>query len=105
VRTDRLQKEYGVEVKWTVFPLHPDTPEEGLELSELFAGREADIEAMQTRLAAIARVEGLPLANVPEPTIADVPRSGKMGRITGCGHGISPGGLMVPILWMAGTLL
>jgi predicted DsbA family dithiol-disulfide isomerase len=33
-----------------------------LELSELFAGREADIEAMQTRLAAIARIEGLPLA-------------------------------------------
>jgi predicted DsbA family dithiol-disulfide isomerase len=62
VRTDRLQKEYGIEVKWTVFPLHPDTPEEGLKLSELFAGREADIEAMQTRLAAIARVEGLPLA-------------------------------------------
>ncbi len=41
---------------------YPDTPEEGLELSELFAGHEADIEAMQTRLAAIARVEGLPLA-------------------------------------------
>jgi predicted DsbA family dithiol-disulfide isomerase len=62
VRTDRLQQEYGVELRWTVFPLHPETPLEGLELSELFAGREADIEAMQARLARVAAAEGLPLA-------------------------------------------
>jgi len=33
-----------------------------MELSELFAGREADIEAMQARLVKVAAVEGLPLA-------------------------------------------
>ena len=33
-----------------------------MELSELFAGREADIEAMQARLAKVAAAEGLPLA-------------------------------------------
>jgi predicted DsbA family dithiol-disulfide isomerase len=62
VRTERLQQEYGIELQWTVFPLHPETPVEGMELSELFAGREADIEAMQARLVKVAAAEGLPLA-------------------------------------------
>jgi len=62
VRTDRLEKEYGVQLRWSVFPLHPETPEEGMELSELFAGREEHIKAMQARLRQLAAVEGLPLA-------------------------------------------
>jgi len=61
VRTDRLHEEYGVELRWSVFPLHPETPTEGMELSELFAGREAMIRDMQTRLLQIAAAEGLPL--------------------------------------------
>jgi len=62
VRTDRLQREYGVELRWTVFPLHPETPEEGMELSELFAGREEMIRATQARLLRLAEGEGLPMA-------------------------------------------
>jgi predicted DsbA family dithiol-disulfide isomerase len=61
VRTDRLQREYGVELRWTVFPLHPETPEEGVELSKLFAGREAEIAVMQGRLSQLAASEGIPL--------------------------------------------
>jgi len=61
VRTDRLQQEYGVELRWSVFPLHPDTPPEGMELAEMFAGREAMIHDMQARLLQIAAAEGLPL--------------------------------------------
>ena len=61
MRTDRLQKEYGVELIFTAFPLHPETPEEGMELSELFAGREEFIESMQSKLANAAAIEGLPL--------------------------------------------
>jgi predicted DsbA family dithiol-disulfide isomerase len=49
-------------LRWTVFPLHPDTPEEGMELAELFAGREEQIKAMHARLRRLAVVEGLPLA-------------------------------------------
>jgi len=49
-------------LRWTVFPLHPETPEEGTELSELFAGREEMIREMQVRLARQAQAEGLPLA-------------------------------------------
>ncbi len=61
MRTDRLQKEYGVELIFTAFPLHPETPEEGVELSELFAGREEFIESMQTKLIHAAATEGLPI--------------------------------------------
>jgi predicted DsbA family dithiol-disulfide isomerase len=61
MRTERLQREYGVKLRWTVFPLHPETPEEGMELSELFAGREAEIADMQARLTELASAEGLPL--------------------------------------------
>lgn len=62
MRTDRLQEEYGVKLQWRVFPLHPETPEEGMELSELFAGMESQIAAMHERLRRIAAAEGLPLS-------------------------------------------
>ena len=61
MRTDRLQREHGVELRLTAFPLHPETPEEGMELSELFAGREEFIKGMQTKLMQVAATEGLPL--------------------------------------------
>ena len=61
MRTDRLQQEYGVQLQWRVFPLHPETPPEGRELSDLFAGREAMIRDMQARLLQVAAAEGLPL--------------------------------------------
>lgn len=61
MRTDRLQQKYEIELRYTAFPLHPETPEEGMELSELFAGREALIEVMQTKLTLAAAIEGLPL--------------------------------------------
>lgn len=62
MRTDRLQREFGVELRWTVFPLHPETPEEGIDLAELFAGHEDRIAVMQARLRELAEAEGVPLA-------------------------------------------
>lgn len=50
-----------MQLRWRVFPLHPETPQEGRELSELFAGREAMIHDMQIRLQQVAAAEGLPL--------------------------------------------
>lgn len=61
MRTDRLQREHEVQFKWSVFPLHPETPEAGVELADLFAGRDLDITAMQQRVAAVADGLGLPL--------------------------------------------
>ncbi|NTV50270.1 MAG: hypothetical protein HGB32_13750 [Geobacteraceae bacterium] len=61
MRTDRLQQEFGIKLRWSVFPLHPETPAGGMELAELFAGREAMIRDMQARLLQVAAAEGLPL--------------------------------------------
>lgn len=42
------------------FPLHPETPEEGQSLEQLFAGRGVDMEAMYTRMKGLMDQEGLP---------------------------------------------
>jgi predicted DsbA family dithiol-disulfide isomerase len=61
VRIEQLRREFNLKLRWTVFPLHPDTPEAGLELAELFAGRGYDLEAMATRLRSVAAEVGLSL--------------------------------------------
>lgn len=60
MRIQRLQKEHGVQVKFVHFPLHPDTPEEGKSLAELFAGRGYDMDKMQAQMRARMAAEGLP---------------------------------------------
>jgi predicted DsbA family dithiol-disulfide isomerase len=40
--------------------LHPDTPDEGLTLAELFAGRNVDLQASQARMRGLMAQEGLP---------------------------------------------
>ena len=50
-------------IKWVQFPLHPETPQEGLSLEELFAGRDLDIPAIQEHLKELMRLEGLPYGN------------------------------------------
>lgn len=47
-------------VKWVHFPLHPDTPQSGRSLEELFAGRGYDIPKMQAQMRARMQAEGLP---------------------------------------------
>lgn len=47
-------------VRWRPFPLHPQTPVEGLPLSRLFAGSTVDIEAMGRQLEQVAQQLGLP---------------------------------------------
>ena len=42
------------------FPLHPETPAEGLALADLFAGRGLDIKAMHAQMKARMDAEGLP---------------------------------------------
>jgi predicted DsbA family dithiol-disulfide isomerase len=61
VRIDPLQKHYDVEVHWTAFPLHPETPEDGLTIEELFAGHSVDIKKITARLKQVADELGLPL--------------------------------------------
>jgi len=49
-----------VEMKWVHFPLHPETPQEGQSLEQLFAGRGVDLDAMYTRMKGLMDEEGLP---------------------------------------------
>jgi len=56
-----LRKNYEIEIQWTAFPLHPNTPEEGLSLEKLFEGRMVNIPEIMARLRRVADAEGLPL--------------------------------------------
>ena len=58
---ERLQKDFEIDIRWTAFPLHPDTPEQGRTLEELFAGRNIDIDQMMDHLKQVASKLGLPL--------------------------------------------
>ena len=60
MRVDRISAAYVIDVKITHFPLHPDTPEEGLTLEQLFTGRNIDIPAAKSRMAHLMAEEGLP---------------------------------------------
>ena len=50
-----------MEVRWRAFPLHPETPPEGVTLERLFAGRNVDIPGVLARLKKAAEEAGLPL--------------------------------------------
>jgi len=63
VRTDRLVEQHGVAIRYTHFPLHPETPPEGVALVELFAGRETLFAEMKARLEGLAEELGLPYAD------------------------------------------
>ena len=60
MRIDPLRKNYEIDVRWTAFPLHPETPEDGFTLEELFAGRPIDIEKVLAHLKQVANELGLP---------------------------------------------
>ena len=52
-----------MKVKWVHFPLHPDTPQEGMSLEALFAGRGFNIAQKQAEMRARMEAEGLPYGN------------------------------------------
>ncbi|MCP4721692.1 MAG: dithiol-disulfide isomerase, partial [Desulfobacteraceae bacterium] len=60
---EKLEKNYGIRVKWRAFPLHPDTPNQGLSFEELFAEKEifADVDKVVAQLKATAAKFNLPM--------------------------------------------
>ena len=53
-----------MQVKWVHFPLHPDTPEAGRSLAEMFAGRPGyDVAKRQSEMRERMQAEGLPYGN------------------------------------------
>ncbi len=59
MRTEQLRQEFDLELRWTVFPLHPETPEQGQTLEQLFAGR-IDVPSVLARLEQVADSLELP---------------------------------------------
>lgn len=62
MRIDKLCSELGLAIRWTAFPLHPETPVEGRRLDELFAAHPGYIESMWPRLQAAGDELGLNFA-------------------------------------------
>ena len=60
-----MKSELDVEITWTPFPLHPETPLEGQTLEALFAGRGLDIPRMLAHLKETADGLGLPFGERP----------------------------------------
>jgi predicted DsbA family dithiol-disulfide isomerase len=60
VRIEKLKQNFEIDVRLVHFPLHPDTPDEGLSLEDLFAGRGMDLKAIHERMKALMDAEGLP---------------------------------------------
>ncbi len=48
---------------WTHFPLHPDTPDSGILLEELFRERGYDIQSMKQHMSALMTEENLAYGN------------------------------------------
>ena len=60
MRVEKLQQAFDVEMVLVHFPLHPETPVEGRSMAEVYAGRNADPEAMYQRMKGLMDGEGLP---------------------------------------------
>ncbi len=57
-----MQNEFDLDIQWTAFPLHPETPKEGMTLEELFAGRPVNVKQVLDNLTRVAAELGLPIA-------------------------------------------
>ncbi len=62
MRIEKLKRNYDIRVRFVQFPLHPETPAEGVSLDALFGGRADDEarKARQARMKALMDAEGLP---------------------------------------------
>ena len=59
MRIEQLCREFDLTLRWTVFPLHPETPLKGRELADLFAGR-VNVPKVMADLKKMAEGLGLP---------------------------------------------
>ncbi|MBU1566556.1 MAG: DsbA family protein [Proteobacteria bacterium] len=59
-RIEKLRQEFDIAVRWRAFPLHPETPEEGQSLKELFRTTPEKVAGMIAHLKTTADKLGLP---------------------------------------------
>ena len=58
-RVKQLKKTYNIEVKIVHFPLHPDTPQEGRTLQDMFGAGPEDIKVKNDHMQNLMDTEGL----------------------------------------------
>ena len=59
-RVKKLKENYDIKVKLIHFPLHPDTPQEGRALMDLFSCGPEEIQIKNTRMHGLMEADGLP---------------------------------------------
>ena len=59
MRIKSLKDKFPIDVVFRQFPLHPETPDEGQTLEQLFAGRNLDIPKLQSDMVDRMSAEGL----------------------------------------------
>ena len=80
MRTDRIEQEYGIPIRWTVYPLHPEIPEQGVELAALFPHRQqAAGPPGKGRIRTAAEELGLPLGE-KRTTVSNSRRAQELGK-------------------------
>ena len=62
MRIAKLQQEFALDCQYRPFPLHPETPDEGVTLDELFGGR-MNVAAALARMQQVAATLGLPFGD------------------------------------------
>ena len=60
MRIEKLRQNYDIDIKLVHFPLHPDTPPEGLEMAGFYAQRGLDPDKMYQDMKERMDAEGLP---------------------------------------------
>jgi len=60
VRIEKLKREYNIDAVMVHFPLHPETPQDGKAMAELYAGRGVDPDQMYQQMKNRMDEEGLP---------------------------------------------
>ena len=60
MRIEKLQQAYDIEPVLVHFPLHPETPAEGRDMTTFYAERGIDPEAAYARMKGLMDKEGLP---------------------------------------------
>jgi len=82
-----LQQTFDIEVRWTAFPLHPETPRDGTTLEALFAGRGIDIQQVLDHLTHVASELGLPFGTREKTYNSRLAQElGKLAEKQGCGE-------------------
>jgi predicted DsbA family dithiol-disulfide isomerase len=61
-RIEEVRENFNVKIQWIAFPLHPETPPEGLPLQEIYGARVLDMPKTLAHLQALAESLGLPMA-------------------------------------------